>query len=382
MSRASVSFARVSLPALGVLVLGLLTLFGSGAGAQEACPAPAPVCAARAAVFAVEGLDNGSAVRLGPQRLVTSRHLVAELEEIRLHLPDGRRVAAEVIPSSYEGDVLLLQAAGLPPGPSLEPEVAAPRPDARLFTVGAEPRTRLIRTYAPGRPLVPIAPGKPLARLHHDAEAEPANSGGALVDARGRLVGIIASGGEGRNEAVPAAAIADLESLSGPGHADASQALGKAYRLCDERIASVGQRERRMADGTAAVILQACGDSRNRQFFDLAGKLFGSLGRIEEALEMYRRALEQDPHAPNARIGMAITLHIARRYEEELPHLRWLLNILPADPQILRFAIQAGLWGGDRSLADRALVLLETHHPNQAPAARRFLERSPPPPPR
>ena len=134
MSRASVSFARVSLPALGVLVLGLLTLFGPGAGAQEACPAPAPVCAARAAVFAVEGLDNGSAVRLGPQRLVTSRHLVAELEEIRLHLPDGRRVAAEVIPSSYEGDVLLLQAAGLPPGPSLEPEVAAPWPNARLFT--------------------------------------------------------------------------------------------------------------------------------------------------------------------------------------------------------------------------------------------------------
>jgi tetratricopeptide (TPR) repeat protein len=289
-------------------------------------------------------------------------------------------VAAAVIPSSYEGDVLLLQAAGLPPGPSLAPEVAAPRSDARLFTVGAEPRTRLIRTYAPGRPLVPIAPGKPLARLHHDAEAEPANSGGALVDAQGRLVGIIASGGEGRNEAVPAAAIESLERLSGPGHAEASRALGNAYRLCDERIAAVGQRERRMADGTAVVILQACGDSGNRQFFDLAGKLFGSLGRIDEALEMYRRALEQDPHAPNARIGMAITLHLARRYEEELPHLRWLLEVIPADPQILRFSIQAGTWGGDRALADRALALLETHHPNQAPAARRFLERSPPPP--
>ncbi len=380
MSRASVSYASVSPSVLGALVLGLLALFGSGAGAQDACPAPAPVCAARAAVFAVEGLDNGSAVRLGPQSLVTSRHLVAELEEIRLHLPDGRRMAARVIPSSYEGDVLLLQVAGLPPGPSLALELAAPQPDVRLFTVGAEPRTRLIRTYAPGRTLVPIAPGKPLARLHHDAETEPANSGGALVDAQGRLVGIIASGGEGRYEAVPAAAIADLESLSGQDHADASRALGMAYRLCDERISAVGQRERRMADGTAAVILQACGDSRNRQFFDLAGKLFGSLGRIEEALEMYRRALDQDPHAPNARIGMAITLHLARRYEEELPHLRWLLDVLPADPQILRFAIQAGIWGGDRTLATRALALLEAHHPNQAPAARRFLDRSPPPP--
>ena len=373
------SFRILGLVVLGLVVLGLLAPFGPGAVAQGACPAPAPVCAARTAVFAVEGLGNGSAVRIGPRRLVTSRHLVAELEEIRLRLPDGRRVAAEVVPSSYEADLLLLEVAGLPPGPSLAPEVALPRPDARLFTVGAEPRTRRIRTYAPGRSLVPLAPGKPLARLHHDAEAEPANSGGALVDAQGRLVGIIASGGEGRNEAIPAAAIAELERLSGSGHAEASRALGNAYRLCDERIAAVEQRERRMADGTAAVILQACGDSRNRQFFDLAGKLFGSLGRIDEALEMYRQALDQDPHAPNARIGMAITLHLARRYEEELPHLRWLLDVIPADPQILRFAIQAGTWGGDRALANRALALLETHHPNQAPAARRFLERSPPP---
>ncbi len=376
MTRASVSLAVTSLRLLGFLVLGLQVPFGSGAVAQEDCPAPAPVCAARAAVFAVEGLDNGSAVRLGPQRLVTSRHIVAELEEIWLHLPDGQRVTAAVIPSSYEGDVLLLRVAELPPGPSLAPEAAVPRPDAQLFTVGAEPRTRRIRTYAPGRLLVPIATGKPLARLHHDAEAEPANSGGALVDAEGRLVGIIASGGEGRNEAVPAAALADLERLSGPGHAEASRALGNAYRLCDERIAAVGQRERRIADGIAAVILQACGDSRNRQFFDLAGKLFGSLGRIDEAVEMYRRALEQDPHAPNARIGMAITLHLARRYQEELPHLHWLLEVIPADSQILRFAIQAGVWGGDRALSERALALLETHHPNQAPAARRFLERS------
>ncbi len=236
MTRAFANFSVLSL-----LVLGLLEPFWSGAIAQGACPAPAPVCAARAAVFAVEGLGNGSAVRLGPRHLVTSRHLVAELEQIRLRLPDGRRVAAEVIPSSYEGDILLLQVAGLPPGPTLAPEVAAPRPGVRLFTVGAEPRTRRIRTYAPGRVLVPVAPGKPLARLHHDAEAEPANSGGALVDARGRLIGIIASGGNGRNEAVPAAAIASLERLSGPGHAEASRALGAAYRLCDERIAAVEQ---------------------------------------------------------------------------------------------------------------------------------------------
>ena len=377
----SVSAGRLATGARvgGLCVVAVLAVLPPRGAAPADCPAPAPVCAARAAVFAVEGVSNGSAVRIGPRRLVTSRHIIAELEEVGLHLPDGRRLAAAVVPSSYQGDLLLLRVPALPPGPSLALAASAPGSEERLFTVGAAPRTRRMRTYAPGRLLVPIAPDRPLARLHHDAEAEPANSGGALVDEQGRLVGIIASGGEGRNEAVPAAALADLERLSGPDHADASRALGMAYRLCDERIAALERRARRIDDGTAAVILQACGQSGNRQFFDLAGRLFGSTGRIEEALAMYRRALEQDPHAPNARIGMAVTLRLARRYQEELPHLRWLLDVVPADPQVLRFAIQAGTWGGDPALAGRALRLLETHHPNMVPAARRFLERSPPP---
>jgi hypothetical protein len=75
-----------------------------------------------------------------------------------------------------------------------------------------------------------------------------------------------------------------------------------------------------------------------------------------------------------------VSLHLARRYGEELPHLAWLLDVLPDDPQVLRLGIQAGKWGGDPALAQRALALLEQHHPAQAAAARGFLAAPGPPP--
>ena len=52
------------------------------------------------------------------------------------------------------------------------------------------------------------------------------------MDETGRLVGIVASGGEGRFEAIPAEAITELSARSGPGFAMASAEIGAAVRIC------------------------------------------------------------------------------------------------------------------------------------------------------
>ena len=76
---------------------------------------------------------------------------------------------------------------------------------------------------------------------------------------------------------------------------------------------------------------------------------------------------------------MAISLHVAQRYEDEIPHLRALIKALPTDPQVLRLAIQAGKWGGDDILAQKAYALLLEHHPQLKPVAERFMQQPPPP---
>lgn len=341
----------------------------------DGCTAPKPVCASRAAVFGVSSFEPlGSAVRIGLDLLVTSRHVVADQPGAKVFLPDGKEVAATVIPTRYQGDLILLKVQGLPAGPIFKPGIGTT--DGALFTIGADVGRGTVRVYAPGKALLLPAAGKPLARLHHSAYSQPGNSGGALVDGRGRLVAIIAAGGEGRNDAIPARDIVRLRQQSGRVFRADSNAIGLAYRDCFEALDARQQRGRPppLTDADANQIDVRCRASNNRQFIDSAGQTLGRARRFDMAIALFETSLDQDPNAINARLGLAVTLHLARRYKDEIPHIKWLLGVMPDDAQVLRFAIQAGKWGGDMKLAQRGLSLLEKHHPKMAPAAQRFLD--------
>ncbi len=369
--------------AVSVVAAGLLALLVDGTAAQEErCRAPEPVCAVRGRVFRIASFDPvASAVLIGPGLLVTNRHVVADNPRADVFLPDGRVRPAQVVATDYPGDLVLLRAEGLNGGPALE--MATADADSELYAVGVDVGRDRVHVYAPGRVILPPAAGKPLARLHHSAQSQPGNSGGALVDGAGRLVGIVTSGGEGRHEAIAASQLAVLRQRSGPRYARASRALGAHYRKCTEALEQA-RRRRGPADASLGdAIAESCAASGNRQLFDLAGQFFGRARRVDASVAMFERALEQDPNAINSRLGLAITLDFARRYGAAEPHLDWLLGVLPADRRVLRLAVQVGKWGGDPDLAQRALALLEKHHPDLAPRAREFLadDRPPPGPP-
>jgi len=346
---------------------------------SDACARPQPVCDARAAVFAVSSFDPvGSAVRIGPARLVTARHVVADEPSASVFLAGGQEIEARVLATDFPGDLVLLESAELPPGPSLTPEKIAP--EAALFTVAAEVGSRRIRAYEPGRLLVAPPPDRPLARLHHDAYSQPGHSGGALVDEAGRLVGIVASGGEGRFEAIPAEAIFALAARSGPDFAAASAEIGAAVRICTLLLEEHRDPGARLDDEQAKAIETSCRRSGNRQLMDLAGQTLGRDGRAPAAIGLFELGLAEDPNAINTRIGLAITHHLARDFEAALPHLAWLLDQAVDDLTVLRLSIQAGAWTGDEAFAQRALARLEVVNPEGVPAARNFLNSPPPRP--
>lgn len=369
---------RALLKLLLVLVLFAPSLPAEG---KAPCHAPDAVCAAASRVFRIASFDPlASAVLIEPGLLVTNRHAVAENQEAVVFLPSAKPVTASVVPTAYGGDLVLLRAPGIvAPGPF---PTAQAGPEDRLYTIGADIPGRAIRVYEPGRLLLPLAQGKPLARLHNDAFSQPGNSGGALVDAKGRLVAIVTSGGEGRNEAIPVSEIQKLKALSGPGREAQSRALGLAYRKCIEALEASPKTRKQMPPETVAVLKDQCGRTQNRQLWDLAGQTFGRLGKTEDAIEMFSRALDQDPNAINSMVSMAIALHLSGRYAEEVPHLRRLIEIIPSDAGVLRLGIQAGAWGGDKALLDKSLELMEKHFPDMAPMARAFIEKNPTPPKR
>ena len=369
---------------LAAVVVALVLQGWSQVRAQDSdCTAPAPVCAARAAVFAIGSAFDpmASAIRIGPDLLVTNRHVMADASRAEVRLPGGGSLGAQVVPSGYAGDLVLLRAEGLGEGPILDRGPvpggggtdSGPGPEATLYAIGLNIASRRVRAFAPGRLILAPAPGHALARLYHSADSRPGTSGGALVDDAGRLVGIVASGGEGHNEAIPAAALEVLLAERGPAYAAVTRARGAATRACIEALERAARSPARPLESLAESLELDCPESGNRQLVDLAAQAFGRAGRHGRAIALFERALAEDPNAINARIGLAVTLQLARHYDAAAPHLAWLLDVLPDNLQILRMATLSGKWGGDAALGARALALIETHHPLIAPSARKFL---------
>jgi len=366
--------------ALSIVLAALLWNPSSKAAAEDVCNYEKAVCAARGSVFRISAFDPlASAVRVSADMLVTTRHSVADAGTARVFTADGKALTAEVLPSGYTGDLVLLRVPDLPAGPVLKPE--ALRADKLLHTVGTDVRTREATVYAPGALLFAPADGFPLARIHHSAYSQPGTSGGALLDGDGRWVGIVTSGGEGRFEAIPATALETLRAATGDEHAAASAETGAAVRVCVTLLEDLRrQRARRMEDQPAKALTTSCRRSGNRQLLDLAAQTLGRKGRAEASVALFEEALEEDPHAVNARIGLAVSLALARRHEGAVSHLRWLMDGGIEDVQVLRLAIQAGVWGGDEALARRALERIEAVNPQMAPTARRFVDNPPPKP--
>ncbi len=359
-----------------------LWLAGTSAFAQNACTHPGQVCQAREAVFAISSFNPAaSATRIGEQLLITNRHVVADQTAVTVYLPDGRQVSAPVLPSQYPGDLILLDGAKLPPGRVLE--LADATPDGALYAVGADFEAGQVKVYGQGRASFLPRADRPLSRLHHSASSQAGSSGGAVVDEKGRLVGIITSGGNGRYEAIPSAAIAALRKYTGPLFAKTNAAIGQAIRLCADTLKSAETANAPLSGGEAEKLAAACRLGGNRQLVDMAGQALGHSGHFDRAIELFIGVLNEDPYAVNARIGLVASYHAAHRFEDELVHLSWLLDHAGDDVQVLRLAIQAGVWTGDVDLAQRAFALLKDADPKMAGAAEQFLTNPPPrPPPR
>lgn len=341
------------------------------AAAEPACRAPEPVCAVRDVIFQVSGFDpHGSAVRIAPGLLVTNRHVVADDVKVGITLKDGTTREGAVVPTSFGGDLILIRA-DLPEGPVA---TLGTETDGDLYTVAQDLGTKGARAFPKGRRLVAADPAKPYARLHHTAYTQPGNSGGALVNAKGELVGIATSGGEGRFEAVPAAQIAALQAVSGAAHAEQSVAIGKAYRVCTELLEKARRLKDALPPKVAGHVESSCVASDNRQLLDLAAQTLARSRMLDKSAALFERALAKDPNAINSRLGYAITLGFARRHKDAVPHLAWLLDVIPEETGVHRLAVQAGKFAGDTALVERTLALIAKHSPAQLEAAKRFLD--------
>jgi len=144
-----------------------------------------------------QSLGSGVIVSAGG-RILTNAHVVDKAAEIRVTLPDGSEVTAEVIGSDPSSDVAVLQLIAPKGGklPVLRPLPMADSSKLRLGAVvlavgnpfGVGQGVTMGIVSAVGRASVGIEDYEDF--IQTDAAINPGNSGGALVDLDGNLVGI------------------------------------------------------------------------------------------------------------------------------------------------------------------------------------------------
>jgi serine protease Do len=174
--------------ALAVLLVLALVAVLSPASAS-------PLDAAMDKVFTVRSADAedrflGSAFLWADgQVAVTNAHVVGTADEVRLIDRDGLDLTAIVIARDPVRDVAVISFPTNAPGLTLSP--AAPALGDEVFALGAPLGIEFTLTEGRISTLArQIDIAVPMLMLQHDAAVNPGSSGGPLVDAEGRLIGM------------------------------------------------------------------------------------------------------------------------------------------------------------------------------------------------
>jgi serine protease Do len=185
----------------------------------------------------------GSGMLISTDGLVlTSRHVIDGADDVRIELDDGRSFHGTVVARDKWLDVALIKIAGARDLPAVElgssdaahvgePVVALGNP----FGLGPSARRGILSAKARS-----VEDGPPGAYLQSDAPVNPGDSGGPLLDASGRVIGIntaILEHGQGIAFAVP---IDDVRGVLGELLAHGRVARGRAglsFQAIDGRLA-------------------------------------------------------------------------------------------------------------------------------------------------
>ncbi|MDB9890021.1 serine protease [Alphaproteobacteria bacterium] len=369
---------------LGVFLA--ITIFAKPLTAKNVlsnCDAPAPVCAW---IQNTVGIKTPSMVASGtmiaPHLILTNRHVVEDHDLIIVRTTSGDIMRARPVPHDVPVDLVILQLEDaeetnvIPEALTLDMATGTKQ---NLHVVAFDQGRNQTRAYAPSSYAVfPNLGVNPRARIHSDAKALPGNSGGAVVDKAGKLVGILAAGDGNISEIIPISHLpALLKSSSneaGTNHAEAFFAQGKAIRDCADLLYDARLIVREPSADLLQTLEVACLTAKNKMLFDQAGQKYGQWWMFAKSEMFLLKSLNLDPNSPNTLMSLAVTYHLNREMEKEKPILARYLDINPQDSQALRLAVQVAGFLKDKAFAELALGLMAIHNPAAVPMAKSYID--------
>ena len=307
--------------------------------------------------------------------IVTNRHVVEDHKQLIIRYYNGEIKKAFPLTHNFPADLAIL---------TLNKQKKIPtkllklnKINGMIRIIGFDQGRKSNRIYDKGKVIAYSDTNKyPQSRIHTDAKSLPGNSGGAVVDDIGNLVGILASGDGNINEIIPISLVNEVIKRTDLIHEDNFFKIGKKIRLCADNLEEAQYIQKNLDDKIKKNIDTYCWNSQNKQLIDQAGQTFGRLGDLNKARKFLEKSIKLDPSSPNSLISLAIIYHIQRDLEKEKPLILRLLKLTPENPQVLRLGVQVAGILKDKEMSENVLELMTKYNREALPLAKKFIENA------
>ena len=346
-------------------------------GSVIACEAPPRVCDWKKKIVGLK-TDNmiASGILIDEGVIITNRHVVEDYQSVLVKDFGGDIHGARVIPHNIQTDLAVLVRGSNKTLPNITRVFLEAR-SQNLYVVAFDQGRNAARVYEPSDfAYYPNLKKYPLARIHSNARALPGNSGGAVVDQHGSLVGILASGDRRFSEIIPSKKLEEVFASINNKHSDKFFEIGGLIRRCADALYASTDIIKNPPNAIVNKIERNCYDSDNRQLIDQAGQTFGRWWMFELSEKFLKKSESMDPFSPNTLMSLAVTYHLSRNSEQSVKILKRYLELDPKNHQALRMSIQGAGATGDKPFAYRVLELMKEHNPSAVPLAESFIENA------
>ena len=307
--------------------------------------------------------------------IVTNRHVVEDHKQLIIRYYNGEIKKAFPLTHNFPADLAILTLNKQKKFPTKLLKLN--KINGMIRVIGFDQGRKSNRIYDKGKVIAYSDTNKyPQSRIHTDAKSLPGNSGGAVVDDNGNLVGILASGDGNINEIIPISLVNEVIKKTDLKHEDNFFKTGKNIRLCADNLEEAKYVQKNLDDKIKKNIDYYCWNSQNKQLIDQAGQTFGRLGDLNRARKFLEMSVRLDPSSPNSLISLAIVYHIKRDLEKERPLILKLLKLTPENPQVLRLGVQVAGILKDKEMSENVLKLMSKYNREALPLAKKFIENA------
>ena len=307
--------------------------------------------------------------------IVTNRHVVEDHKQLIIRYYNGEIKKAFPLTHNFHADLAILTLNKQKKSPTKLLKLN--KINGMIRVIGFDQGRKSNRIYDKGKVISYSDTNKyPQSRIHTDAKSLPGNSGGAVVDDKGNLVGILASGDGNINEVIPISLVNKVIKNTDLKHKENFFAIGSNIRLCADNLEVAQYVQKNLDDKIKTNIDYYCWNSQNKQLIDQAGQTFGRLGDLNRAKKFLEKSVKLDPSSPNSLISLAIVYHIKRDLEKERPIISKLLKLTPENPQVLRLGVQVAGILKDKEMSENVLELMFKYNKEALPLAKKFIENA------